>query len=143
MVSRVYVYDRSSGRCGSAARKGAERGSAENAARPEIIPRKLLLQKRGREDDEDDDRDNLLNNLKLVSREVAIAEAIRRHRQAVFEQRDSPRNQDRLPERPAVTVFQVPVPGEGHEDIRQSQHKDGAHKVGFRNRLSRVSGMKK
>src|ERR1039457_1263683 len=143
MVWRVYVYDRSSGRCGCLERKGEERGHAEKAERHEIIPRKLLLQKRGREDNEDDDRYNLLNNLELVAREVAIAEAIRRHRQAVFEQRDSPRNQDRLPERPAVTVFQVPVPGEGHEYIRQSQHKDGAHRVGFRNRLSRVSGMKK
>src|ERR1017187_5841055 len=143
MVWRVYVYDRSSGRSGCLERKGEERDHAEKAERHEIIPRKFLLQKRGREYDEDDDLDNLLNNLKLVCREVAIPEAIRRHRQAVFEQRDAPRDQDRLPERPAVTVFQVPVPGEGHEDIRQSQQKDGAHKVGFRNRLSRVSGMKK
>src|ERR1035441_7416164 len=93
-------YGRSSARSGRLERKGEERGHAEKGERHEIIPREFLLQKRGREDDEDDDRDNLLNNLELVSREVAIAEAIRRHRQAVFEQRDAPRDQDRLPERP-------------------------------------------
>src|ERR1017187_7460823 len=96
MVWRVYVYDRSSGRSGCLERKGEERGHAEKAERHEIIPRKFLLQKRGREDDEDDDRDNLLNNLKLVSRKVPIAEAIRGHRRAVFEHRNPPRAEERL-----------------------------------------------
>src|ERR1035441_311284 len=132
MAWPAYFCDHSSGWGGCLERKGEERGHAEKAERHQIIPREFLLQKRGREDNEDDDRYNLLNNLELVAREVAIAEAIRRHRQAVFEQRDYPRNQDRLPERPAVTVFQVPVPGEGHEDIRQGQHKDGADRKSTR-----------
>jgi len=54
---------------------------------------------------------------------MAEAEAIGRHRQAVFEQRDPPRDYDRFPERPVVTVFQVPVPGEGHEDVRKTSRR--------------------
>ncbi len=84
-----------------------------------------------------------MNDLELKSRELAIAETICRDRQAVFDQRDRPRDQDRFPERPVMTVFQVPVPSEGHEDVRQNQQKDGAPWVKFRDRLSRVSGMKK
>src|ERR1019366_8475380 len=144
-VSRAFWRQRgrSDGRSRCLERKGEERGDAEKHEGDEIIPREFLLQKRNREADEDDERDNLLNDLELESRELAIAEAICRHRQAVFEQRDRPRDHDRFPKRPGVTVFQVPIPSEGHEDVRQNQQKDGGHRVEFRNRLSRVSGMRK
>src|ERR1035437_1379149 len=112
-----YWRSRSGARSGCLERKGEERGHAKKGERHEMIPREFLLQKEDGESDEDGDGDNLLNDLELESREMDIAEAIRRHRQAVFEQRDSPGAEDRLPERPVVAVFQVPIPGEGHEDI--------------------------
>src|ERR1019366_1711574 len=134
---------RSGGRSGCLERKGEERGYAKKGECHEIFPRKFLLQKEDGESNEDGDGDDLLNDLELESREMDIAEAIGRHRQAVFEQRDSPRDQDRLPEWPVVAIFQVAVPSEGHKDVRQCQQKEGAHRVKFRNCLSRVSGMKK
>src|ERR1035437_9416886 len=133
----------SSARSGCLERKGEERGHAKKGECHEMIPCEFLLQEEDGESDEDGDGNDLLNDLELESREMDIAEASRRHRQAVFEQRNPPRNQDRLPERPIVAIFQVPIPGEGHEDIGQNQQKEGAHKAGFRSCLSRVSGMKK
>jgi len=51
-----------------------------------------------RESDEHDDCNDLLNDLELESREMGIAEAICGYRQAVFQQRNRPRDQDRFPE---------------------------------------------
>src|ERR1035438_5481412 len=101
---------RSGGRSGCLERKGEERGNAKKGECHEIIPRKFLLQKEDGESNEDGNGDDLLNDLELESREMDIAEAIGRHRQAVFEQRNRPRDQHRLPERPIVAVFQVPIP---------------------------------
>src|ERR1019366_7519829 len=100
-------------------RKSEECSHAEKGECHEIIPCDFLIQIQDRKCDEDDDRDNLLNDLELKSRELDIAETIRGDRQAVFEQCNAPRDQDRSPERPVVPVFQVPVPGESHEDIRK------------------------
>src|ERR1035441_9707482 len=85
---------RSGARSGRLERKGEERGHTKKGECHEMIPREFLLQKEDGESDEDGDGDNLLNDLELESREMNIAEAIRRHRQAVFEQRDRPRDQD-------------------------------------------------
>jgi hypothetical protein len=59
--------------------------------------------------------EKIANGTGVISREVAIAEAIGRHRQAVFEQRDAPRHQDRFPQRPVVAVFQMAIPSERHK----------------------------
>src|ERR1019366_6174966 len=112
-----YWRSRSGARSGCLERKGEERGHAKKGERHEMIPREFLPEKEDGESDEDGDGDDLLNDLELESREMDIAEAIRRHRQAVFEQGDRPRDQDRFPERPGMTVFQVAIPGEGHENI--------------------------
>lgn len=71
-------HGRSGGRSGGLECKGEERGHAEKGERHEIVPREFLLQKRDRDADEDDERDDLLNELELESRKLAIAEAIRR-----------------------------------------------------------------
>jgi hypothetical protein len=49
-----------------------------------------------------------LNDLELEAREVGVAEAICRHGQSVFEQRNRPRDDDRLPERPSWPYFRCP-----------------------------------
>src|ERR1017187_3744597 len=131
-----------SGRKRESTRFASSGGYPRRLAR-KSIPRECLIQKQDLKCDEDDDRDNLLNDLELKSRELDIAETIRGDRQAVFEQCDAPRDQDRSPERPVVPVFQVPVPGESHEDIRKSQQQDGAHRFGLSNCLPCVCGIKK
>jgi len=116
-IKREFRRGRSGRRSGSLKRKGEERGHAKKGKGHKIVPRNFLLQIQGGESDEDHDRDHLLNDLELVSGEPGITEAIRRHGQAVLQQRDRPRDQNRLPERPCVTVFQVTILSKGHEDI--------------------------
>src|SRR5580704_14233863 len=108
--------------------KGEERGDAEKHKRHDIIPREFFFQKRDREDYKDDQGHHLLDDLELKARELAIADAICWHREAVFEQRNRPRDKDRLPKRPGVAVFQMPIPSEGHEAVRTNQQKNGAHR---------------
>ena len=98
--------------------KGEKGRAAEKGERDDVVPRQLLLQEQNRKDDEDDQRDDLLNDFQLKSGKLAVTETIRRHRQAIFEQGNSPRDQDRLPKRPVVAILQVAIPGEGHEYVR-------------------------
>jgi hypothetical protein len=65
-------------RCGRFKRKGEKSYAAETTEGYEIIPCEPLFQECSRERDEDDERDNLLNDLELEARELAVAEAIRR-----------------------------------------------------------------
>ena len=83
-------YGRSGGRSGRFKSKREERGRCKTGERHQIIPRQSFLQVREGKYNEHDDRNNLLNDLELESREMAVAEAICRHRQAVFEQRNGP-----------------------------------------------------
>ena len=87
----------SNSRSGCLDGKGEVRGEAEKRKRYDIIPREFFLQKRDSENHKDDESHDLLNDLELKARELAIAETICRHRKAVFEQRNPPRNKDRLP----------------------------------------------
>ncbi len=55
--------------------KGEERGDAGKRECHEIIPRELFFEERDGEDDEDDERNNLLNDFELEAGELAMAEA--------------------------------------------------------------------
>jgi len=44
----------------------------------------------------------------------------------VFEKSDTPTGENNFPERFAA-VFQVAVPGEGHEDVGNSEQRDRSH----------------
>jgi GTP-binding protein EngB required for normal cell division len=101
-------------------RKGEERGQPKEDERHEVIPRQFLLEERDGEYGKDRESDDLLNDLELESREVAIADAIGRHCQTVFDQGDTPRHHNGFPERPGMAIFQVSVPGECHEGIRHN-----------------------
>src|ERR1700722_1199836 len=93
----------------------------------DVVPRELLLQVQHRERYEDQECHHLLDDLELKPGELDIAESIRRYRQAVFQQSDKPGHHDRLPQRPVVTVFEVAVPGYGHENVGAGQQQDGSH----------------
>src|ERR1022692_1385618 len=122
--------------------KGKECSDSQKRERHEIVPRELLFEKEDREHNEHRDRNHLLDDLELKSRELSKPEAIGRHRQAVLEQCDSPGNEDGFPQRPIVAVLQMAIPGEGHEDVRKHQEKYRAHRFSLRKVLSLVSGMK-
>src|SRR3546814_685243 len=53
----------------------------------------------------------------------AIADAIRRDDEAIFEKGDPPRDQHRKPHWPRHRA-KLSVPGEGHEDVRNEQQTD-------------------
>jgi len=73
ILTLIPTYIRAScGRSGRLERKGEERSHAEKGKCHEVIPRELLFQERGRESHEDDEGDNFLNHLKLVSRKLVL-----------------------------------------------------------------------
>jgi|ERR1022692_1620275 hypothetical protein len=99
-------------------REREECGDTETDERHEMIPSELLFEKEDCKPNKDDQCDHLLNDLELESAELVIAETIGGHRQAILEQCNSPRDEDRFPQRPVVAVFEVAVSGKGHEYIR-------------------------
>ena len=107
--------------------KGEEGGDAKECERHDIIPREFFFQKSDSEDHKDDEGNDLLNDLELEARKLAIAKTIRRHREAVFKQRNRPRDKDRFPKRLRVAVFQMPIPSHGHEAVRTNLQKDSSH----------------
>ena len=60
--------------------------------------------------------DDLLHDLEFGSGIDRMADPVGRNREAIFKQRDGPAEQNDHQKRP-VGVFQMPVPGEGHEDV--------------------------
>ena len=58
--------------------------------------------------------------------EGAIAQAVRRHLQAIFKERNAPAGENGEPER-GMRLFEMPVPGAGHENVRADEQQDGPH----------------
>lgn len=82
-----------------------------------MIPMQLVSKIKDAENTKHGESDDFLNDLELVGREGLRSNAIRRNLQAVFEESDRPTDEDDLPESD-VPELQMPVPGEGHEDVR-------------------------
>ena len=97
---------------------------------PEIVPFERLVQIEHRERDEHGQRDDLLHDLELAHAELCMADAVGRHLQQVFEQRDAPTHQGRHVPRRRGQILQVPIPGKGHEDIACHQQQDGLQRDG-------------
>ena len=94
----------------------------------------LALEKEGDDDGEDGQGDHLLDHLELHQVEgTAVpveADPVRRDGEAVLEEGDAPREEDDEDERPAggdlhLLEFEMTVPGECHEDVREHEHDDG------------------
>ena len=99
-------------------RPGRDQGEADG-----VVHRDPLAQIEDQEGGEDGEGDHLLHRLQLGGRIDGRAETVGRHGQAVFEEGNSPADDDRQPERPAAEL-QVAVPGEGHEYVRSQQQDD-------------------
>jgi len=101
---------------------GALNAKAKNAAhqgrqRHEIIPSELLFEKENREYNKDQDRDHLLDDLELKVRELEVPSDWR-VRQTIL---DSALPRDETLSKRQSWRIEMPVPGEGHEDVRQHQ----------------------
>ena len=102
-------------------------GQNQAAESGQVVPVERLAPEEHRgEDGEDDERDDLLDDLELHERErSAVAresDAVGRNLTGIFGQGNEPREQDDAEERPVgddlhFLKFQMPVPGEGHEDV--------------------------
>lgn len=100
-----------------------------------MVPaQRLVLEGDEREDGEHEERDHLLDNLQLHQREGAAVpdktDPVGGNHEGVFEEGDPPGKENDRVERPATDQlgalkFQVGVPGERHEDVRDEKKTDG------------------
>jgi hypothetical protein len=92
----------------------------------EVIPLQLFFQIDNGKNAEHDECDDFLNCLELGARELVRANSVGRHLETVFEERYEPADQNDLPQG-NFPEFQMPVPGNRHENIRNSQQSDSLH----------------
>src|SRR3546814_1115615 len=88
-----------------------------------MVHGQLLTEPEDREPGEYDQGDDFLQGLEFGGAADAIADAIRRDDEAIFEKGDPPRYQHRKPHWPRHRA-KLSVPGEGHEDVRNEQQTD-------------------
>jgi len=94
-----------------------------------MIPSQLHMKRQSAKNEKHDQRDNLLNHLELHQRErTAVTlktNTVGGYLQAVFEERDAPREEDHKNKRRGVgeeaglLQLQMAVPRKRHEDIRR------------------------
>ena len=95
-----------------------------------MIPFDAFTEIPPREADKHAKGDHLLDDFQLKRREFAIADAVRGDLKTVFGERDEPAHDD-CGEEGRLAVFQVTIPGDGHEDIRTKKKQDGFHGSGI------------
>ena len=95
-------------------------GRDDEHKRDNVVPARRLPKEQPSDHREHDNRDAFLHDLELHNREARGSDAIGRHLKDVFKKRQQPAYRDRDPER-LVLVFQMPVPGERHEYVRNEQ----------------------
>lgn len=81
-----------------------------------MVPVKALAEVVDGEDSEDAEGDDLLDDFELGGRESASADAVGGDLQTVLEEGYAPADQDDFP-KCDFFVFEVSVPGHGHEDV--------------------------
>ena len=85
-----------------------------------MIPFDAFTEIPPREDDEHAKGYRFLDDFQLKRRESAIANPVRWDLKTVFGERDQPAHND-CGEKWRLAVFQVTVPGDGHEDVRTNK----------------------
>jgi len=96
----------------------------DNEDKPDdIVPLDLLPQIEHGKATEDNEGDDLLDRLQLRSGELAVSVTIRWDLEAVFDKGDTPAEQDDRKKGRAF-IFQMTVPGKGHEDVRGYEEYD-------------------
>jgi hypothetical protein len=101
-------------------------GSQSDAGEAEaVVPFEGIAKIGDGKNGKDRESDDFLNGFELGAGEFVRPDAIGRNLEAVFEEGDAPTGQNHLPER-RIAIFQMTVPGEGHEDIGDGEKNDGA-----------------
>ena len=107
--------------------KDEDRRRDETGRGRRIVPAQRLARPERRIAREDDHRDDLLRDLELREREHAVADAVRRHLKTILQETRSS-SSPRSPGSEAGPVLQMPVPGDGHENIGAEEQKDGLYR---------------
>jgi len=114
----------------SAARRQVKKGAGGSEFSPEcrhdrshekqegrgVVPANSFAEVEPGENGEHGERNALLNDLELVSGELAVADSIGGHLKAIFAKGDQPTDHDGLDDG-CRAVFQMPVPGHCHEGV--------------------------
>src|SRR5882757_5723179 len=103
-----------------------ERPGHQTAESSKVIPVQLVAKIKRGEHPKHRQRDHLLNHLQLIRREGLRADPVGRYLQAVLKEGDAPTDQNHLPKR-HLAKLQVPVPREGHKNVRANQQQNGPH----------------
>jgi len=102
-----------------------KRDGGQNAhERREMVPPDFFVEIKKRKHAKDRERDDFLDDFKLQRRIDRVAPAIRRHLKTIFKQCDAPAHEDDEQQR-LVLEFQMAIPRERHENVRESQQYDG------------------
>ena len=99
-------------------------GSEDKEEGNDVVPAKGLAEIEIGKGDKYDQGDGLLDHLQLIAGELAVANAVRGNLEAIFAERDQPTHHDRFYQG-CGPMFQVSVPGEGHEGVGDEQQGDG------------------
>src|ERR1700686_3371607 len=106
-----------------------------------MVPLDRLLQVENREYREHEQRDDLLNCLELGGAEFVGTNSVGRYLEAILKKGNHPTHYDHLKQR-HIAIFQVAVPGKGHEYVGEGEQCNGSHGVrrtpfrSFRSRFS-------
>ena len=106
--------------------KREEHRAQNEQKRYSVVPLQVFTEVCVGERHEHAKRDNFLYDFQLEQREFPVANAIRRHLEAILEKRDQPANQDRGDQR-GFAVLEMPVPGDSHKGVRADEKQDGFH----------------
>lgn len=93
---------------------------------PEVVGFERLVHVENSKRDEHAERDDLLNNLELPERKVLKAYSVARDLEHIFKKSDAPADEGGNPPGLFRQIFEVRVPRERHEYIRQNQQADKA-----------------
>src|SRR4051812_27904030 len=105
---------------GAALVEGGHDGHQDEDEAEHIVPAQLFTKHGHGENGEDDQGDDFLDDLELKAGELSIPPPVRRDLRAVFKEGDAPRNEDDEEQRFACSIFEMAIPGEGHEDVEQA-----------------------
>jgi hypothetical protein len=106
--------------------KHKEDGKSDTGKSRGVIPFQFLTEIQDRENRKHGQSDHFLNGLQLSRRKLIRSDTVCRDLKTVFEKSDTPTCEDDLPESLAA-VFEMAIPGKGHEDIRDGEQQDGSH----------------
>ena len=87
-----------------------------------VIPARRLPEQEADDNREDDDGNAFLHNFELDQSEVSRADTIGRDLEKIFKKCEKPACKHYQSKR-LVFEFQVPIPGESHEDVRDEEEQ--------------------